>query len=339
MPHCCVPLELEQMIDRAEGSGQPNRPQHPVLAQREAGQIVRQIPLQEELRIGRAADNDLVLAGTTAARHHVRVYKQDDHYYVANVGNGHSTWVNGIALIGQRRLRPGDRILIGDTELIYQPGNGVASPNAGSPAATAGKIAVGPTERGPQAEKAAKRRLSVALTPAGIVLVVALVLLALYWLAPGVFQAAEPTSEPTATAAASASTAASAAATASPPTPSPTAPAPTETAGPRIAIAESSGDKLASAAVLARRSKFEDAIDIYQQVAREAPDDPDPEIGWAWALILDGFPDQALLHARRAGELAPAQADAAIVLHTPYWPWHTCSMVTTRTPWTRPGWP
>ena len=281
-----------------------------MLAQREAGQIVRQVPLGDELHIGRATDNDLVLAGTAAARHHARVYRQDEHYFVANVSNGHSTWVNGIALIGQRRLRPGDRILIGDTELIYQPENGAALPATGSPPGRSFKIPVGPTERGPQAEKATNRRLSVALTPAGIVLVVALALVALYWLAPGVFQGAEPTSQPTATPAASA--------TSLPPTPVPTQPPPTGTASLQISAAETAGDELARAEALATRSKFDEAIQIYQEVAREAPDDPRPEIGWAWALILDGFPDQALLHARRAGELAPTEADAAVVLARAY---------------------
>jgi len=302
------------MIDKAEGSGQQNRLQNAILAQREAGQIVGQVPLGDELRIGRATDNDLVLAGTAAARHHARVYKQDEDYFVANVGNSHSTWVNGIALIGQRRLRPGDRILIGDTELIYRPDNGVQTSIAGSTPAAPAKIPLGPTERGPQADKAGNRRLSIALTPAGIVLVLALALIALYWLAPSIFQAGEPTSEPTVTS----SAAAIASATAPPPTPSAAPPLPTQTTSPRIAALETTDDPLARAGVLTRRSKFEEAIDIYQQVAREAPDDAAPEIGWAWALILDGFPDQALLHARRAGELAPAQAGSAVVLARAY---------------------
>jgi tetratricopeptide (TPR) repeat protein len=285
----------------------------PVLALREAGQIVRQIPLQDEVRIGRAADNDLVLGGTAAARHHARVYQQDEHYFVANIGNGHSTWVNGIALIGQRRLRAGDRILIADTELIFEPegGSGSQTPaQARGDAAKPSKIPLGPTERGPQAERTARRRLSVALTPAGIIVFLALALVALYWLVPGVFQAAEPTSEPTATLPPSA--------TAPSMSPSPTVPPATPTVMPQAFAVESHDEKLARADALTARSKFDEAIEIYQEAAREEPDDARPEIGWAWALLLDGFPDQALLHARRAGELAPARAGAATVLACAY---------------------
>jgi tetratricopeptide (TPR) repeat protein/pSer/pThr/pTyr-binding forkhead associated (FHA) protein len=294
------------MTKAAEGIEKKNSSTGPVLTLRDAGQIVRQVPLREELRIGRAADNDLVLGGIAAARYHARIYRQDEHYFVVNVGSGHSTWVNGIALIGQRRLRAGDRILIADSELVFEPQGRSDIPSAVralGDKAEASKIPLGPTERGPQAERAARRRLSVALTPAGIVLVVALALVALYWLVPGIFRAATPTPEPTVTLPATSPAPTVAPAQALPTVPSLQLPPP-----------ESLDETLVRAGGLVARSRFEEAIQLYQDVTREAPDDPRPEIGWAWALILGGFPDQALLHARRAAELAPDQAEVATVL-------------------------
>jgi len=69
---------------------------------------------------------------------------------------------------------------------------------------------------------------------------------------------------------------------------------------------------------LVLESRFEDAIGLYQELARQSPDDPEPERGWAWALILDGLADQALPHALRAVELDPLEANSMAVLARAY---------------------
>jgi tetratricopeptide (TPR) repeat protein len=76
--------------------------------------------------------------------------------------------------------------------------------------------------------------------------------------------------------------------------------------------------RLAEARTLTLRSEFERALDIYQQLARQVPQDVRPEIGWARALLLDGLPDQALPHARRAVALDPANVEAAVALARAY---------------------
>jgi tetratricopeptide (TPR) repeat protein len=82
---------------------------------------------------------------------------------------------------------------------------------------------------------------------------------------------------------------------------------------PTPANPEEFNEQLAEAERLALESKFEDATAIYEALARQAPDDARPEIGWAWALILDGRPDQALLHARQAVQLDPLKAETMAV--------------------------
>jgi tetratricopeptide (TPR) repeat protein len=75
---------------------------------------------------------------------------------------------------------------------------------------------------------------------------------------------------------------------------------------------------LMQAEALTRRSKLDEAAIIYEELARQSPDDAKPEIGWAWALILDDEADQALVHARRAVGLDPTSVDAAAVLARAY---------------------
>jgi tetratricopeptide (TPR) repeat protein len=71
---------------------------------------------------------------------------------------------------------------------------------------------------------------------------------------------------------------------------------------------------LAVADDLARKSQIEDAIALYASLAAADPQDARPEIGWAWALIYDDEPEQALVHARRGAELDAANPDAWAVL-------------------------
>nr|NIV30780.1 tetratricopeptide repeat protein [Anaerolineae bacterium] len=77
-------------------------------------------------------------------------------------------------------------------------------------------------------------------------------------------------------------------------------------------------DLLTQAEALTRRSKFEEAIAIYEDLVSRAPNDPRPETDWACALILDDEAAEALPHAQRAVELDPASSDAASVLGRAY---------------------
>lgn len=308
--------------DRKEGAPRHDGASSPRLVARLGGQTTVEQALGDEVRIGRGRDNDLVLPGTRLARYHARIYRQGDHYFLCNVGSNNYTWVNGISLIGHRRLRPGDRLVLGDVELIFEADVEPAkeSPSAaGRPEPASRSAAAGPAKspagkgasRPPAGGNGRRSRLAFTLTPAGVVVLLVLIVLAVYFLLPGLFEPPEPTREPTPTATVA--------------TAQPTATrAPSATPTPRLATSGTSSpvaavdELLAQADALVLGSKFEAAIDIYQTVAREQPDDVRSEIGWAWALLLDGLPDQALLHARRASELAPLSAEASTILARAY---------------------
>ena len=357
------------MTEREVGSGNErdggaiNQDAAPYLLVRLDGRTLAQVPVRDGLRIGRGQNNDLVLPGTRSARYHARIDRQGDYYVLSNVGSQNHTWVNGISLIGQRRLRHGDRIVLGDVELVFlaepfgsaaeskgaaaeskgaaaeskgaapeskgsaaEPPVATRSPDAGasvpalgfnSRAALRSGVTESGTENGPSTggepgtgDKPRRRRRAYSITPAGVVVLLMTIVLAAYFLIPGLFEPQPSTPEPTATPTAATPT----------PLPSPTnppAPTPSATAALR-STPISTDDRLSQAESLALKSQFEEAIEIYQAVALEHPDDARPEIGWAWALLLDGWPDQALLHARRASELAPQSVEAAIVLARAY---------------------
>lgn len=80
------------------------------------------------MRLGRARENDVMLADPLLSRHHCRLSLRDDGaLWVTDLDSANQTLVNGTP-VTEARLHPGDRVLIGDTLLV-------ATPAAGTPAA------------------------------------------------------------------------------------------------------------------------------------------------------------------------------------------------------------
>ena len=73
------------------------------------------------LRVGRGGDNDLSVEGDEyASSHHARFEPRRDGVYVEDVGSTNGTFVNGIRVSRERRLRPGDVVRIGETDLRFE---------------------------------------------------------------------------------------------------------------------------------------------------------------------------------------------------------------------------
>lgn len=69
---------------------------------------------QSELLLGRSRDCDVVLESGAVSRRHARLLFRDGHWVVCDLGSKNGTTVNG-AGVGRCRLRPGDRVMFGDT--------------------------------------------------------------------------------------------------------------------------------------------------------------------------------------------------------------------------------
>jgi pSer/pThr/pTyr-binding forkhead associated (FHA) protein len=76
-------------------------------------------PSTRSFRIGRSVESDLVLEHDThASRHHARVTRQHDGWWIDDVGSRNGTWVNGEA-VTNGRLHDGDRVRVGSTEFVF----------------------------------------------------------------------------------------------------------------------------------------------------------------------------------------------------------------------------
>ncbi|MGN6378315.1 MAG: FHA domain-containing protein [Gaiellales bacterium] len=77
----------------------------------------RRIPLEDSLTIGRAEDNDLSLDDRSVSRRHARIVVHDGRASISDSGSSYGTFLDGNQIQGERPLRPGTTVRIGDTEL------------------------------------------------------------------------------------------------------------------------------------------------------------------------------------------------------------------------------
>jgi pSer/pThr/pTyr-binding forkhead associated (FHA) protein len=72
-----------------------------------------------EVRLGRTADNDIVVKDPAASRSHARVYLEGDAYLVEDLKSGNGTKLNGVKLTTPSPIKTGDTITIGDTVYTF----------------------------------------------------------------------------------------------------------------------------------------------------------------------------------------------------------------------------
>lgn len=74
----------------------------------------------EQLTIGRAVGNDLVLAEGGVSRTHCRFFLEGDAVNVEDMGSSNGTWVDGERLEGPAALTPQRQVVIGDYEIVLK---------------------------------------------------------------------------------------------------------------------------------------------------------------------------------------------------------------------------
>ena len=75
---------------------------------------------QPEVRIGRAIDNDIRLAGALASRHHCRIERHGEEIWLMDLGSANGTQVNGERVDKKRRLEEGDVLSVGGARLYVE---------------------------------------------------------------------------------------------------------------------------------------------------------------------------------------------------------------------------
>lgn len=73
----------------------------------------------DTLKIGRDRGNEIVTEDENASRTHAELERRNDKYVLRDLGSTNGTFVNGVR-VTETELRSGDKIIIGDTLLVYE---------------------------------------------------------------------------------------------------------------------------------------------------------------------------------------------------------------------------
>lgn len=74
---------------------------------------------ENEAKLGRTADNDIVVKDSGASRSHCRVFSKGGRYFVEDLKSANGTKLNGSLLSQAREIKPGDTVTIGDVEFTF----------------------------------------------------------------------------------------------------------------------------------------------------------------------------------------------------------------------------
>ncbi|HLK38233.1 MAG TPA: sigma 54-interacting transcriptional regulator [Polyangiaceae bacterium] len=77
-------------------------------------------PIGDRCRIGKASDNDIVLADDTVSRHHCELTRRPDGVHVRDLGSTNGTRVQG-ARVTEAVLQPGAVIKVGEVDIAIRP--------------------------------------------------------------------------------------------------------------------------------------------------------------------------------------------------------------------------
>lgn len=84
---------------------------------------VKRVEIERRVRIGRQADNDLVVSDPGISRHHAEVINEQGTCTLHDLGSTNGTYVNG-SVVTEHALRDGDRITLGSSVVEFRRGAG-----------------------------------------------------------------------------------------------------------------------------------------------------------------------------------------------------------------------
>jgi DNA-binding winged helix-turn-helix (wHTH) protein len=123
--------------------------EHPILVIQDENQPAKHWTItSQQAVLGRGEECDITLADRQVSRQHIRIYKQDDQFFIEDLNSKNGTWVNGVQLKGSRPLRDGDEIHVALSVKVRFIGSDATSPMLTNPPPfTTGRLRLEPEAR------------------------------------------------------------------------------------------------------------------------------------------------------------------------------------------------
>jgi hypothetical protein len=113
------PRSVEDPVEAAPRPRARAQTGEPCLVLLDDEQPVRTVPIGRRARLGRQADNDLVVTDPGVSRHHAEVTNERGTCTLRDLGSTNGTLVNGTR-VREHALRDGDRIQIGSSVVEFR---------------------------------------------------------------------------------------------------------------------------------------------------------------------------------------------------------------------------
>jgi hypothetical protein len=83
-----------------------------------------------QIRLGRSEDNDVVLNNSTVSRHHAVITKTEDGFLLLDNNSSNGSFINGIRVQGESRLRPNEILKLGTLLVPWMSYFNIQNPNS-----------------------------------------------------------------------------------------------------------------------------------------------------------------------------------------------------------------
>lgn len=113
----------------SDATARPHRPpryRFAVVVRERGAPEVREYFDRDEISVGRAPGNDLMLPNYSVSRHHAILQYAGGSFAIVDLGSTHGTLVNGDRVVGRAELQAGDRVELGDFTLRLETVMGAA---------------------------------------------------------------------------------------------------------------------------------------------------------------------------------------------------------------------
>ena len=74
--------------------------------------------VSDDFSMGRERDNQLIILDSRVSRHHARVVREADGYYLVDNDSANGTWISN-RKVTRQLLQDGDSVHVGDSELVF----------------------------------------------------------------------------------------------------------------------------------------------------------------------------------------------------------------------------